>query len=311
MEVNCFVNSDAVYLNKHIRKYTGKAELDKALHTLEGILKGIAIDETINQKEIDELKMWHYKYQDLIEEHPFNELIPTIAAILEDNIIDDEEYKNLLWLCDNLKTGSIYYNVITSDIQRLQGILHGILSDNVITESEIKGLQNWLDENDHLASVYPYDEINSLVTAVLADGKLTEDEKNLLKLYFSEFIDLKSSFNINTDEISKLKQNININGICAMCPEITIPNKAFCFTGISSKATRSAIKDTIESLGGVFNKSVTKQTDYLVVGNNGNPCWAFACYGRKVEKAINLRKAGHKILIVHENDFWDALEDMK
>jgi len=34
-------------------------------------------------------------------------------------------------------------------------------------------------------------------------------------------------------------------------------------------------------------------------------------YGRKVEKAIQLRKEGHKIILVHENDFWDAIEDLK
>ncbi len=46
-----------------------------------------------------------------------------------------------------------------------------------------------------------------------------------------------------------------------------------------------------------------------MVGAKGNPCWAFACYGRKVEEAMALRKAGNRLLIVHENDFFDALED--
>jgi len=52
-------------------------------------------------------------------------------------------------------------------------------------------------------------------------------------------------------------------------------------------------------------------TDYLVLGTDGNPCWAFACYGRKVEKVIQLRKEGHKIILLHENDFWDAIKDLK
>ncbi|GMA55471.1 hypothetical protein GCM10025857_68280 [Alicyclobacillus contaminans] len=52
---------------------------------------------------------------------------------------------------------------------------------------------------------------------------------------------------------------------------------------------------------------MTVDTDYLVVGDQGNPCWAFSCYGRKVEKAVKLRKQGRRILIIHEVDFWDAL----
>lgn len=40
----------------------------------------------------------------------------------------------------------------------------------------------------------------------------------------------------------------------------------------------------------------------------GNPCWAYACYGRKIEKAMELRKKGAQILIVHEADFLDITQ---
>ena len=49
--------------------------------------------------------------------------------------------------------------------------------------------------------------------------------------------------------------------------------------------------------------------DYLVIGAEGNPCWSYACYGRKVERAVELRKEGLRIMIVHERDFHDALVD--
>lgn len=144
----------------------------------------------------------------------------------------------------------------------------------------------------------------------MADNILTDDEEKILKVVFSEFIDLDVSVNINTEEISKLKQEISVTGICAICPEITISEKVFCFTGTSSKTTRTEIKIIIEAAGGTFRNSVSKRTDYLVVGNDGNPCWAFACYGRKIEDAVNLRREGHGILIVHENDFWDFFDDL-
>ena len=49
--------------------------------------------------------------------------------------------------------------------------------------------------------------------------------------------------------------------------------------------------------------------DYLVIGANGNECWAYSAYGRKVEQAIELRKSGSRLTIIHEFDFWDAVED--
>ena len=67
--------------------------------------------------------------------------------------------------------------------------------------------------------------------------------------------------------------------------------------------------DKIQKLGGVVVGSVSGRLNYLFIGGDGNPCWSYACYGRKVEKAIELRKAGAEIVIVHEYDLHDALED--
>ena len=54
-------------------------------------------------------------------------------------------------------------------------------------------------------------------------------------------------------------------------------------------------------------ESVSAELDYLVVGVSGNPCWAYPSYGRKIEKAMELRRQGSQLLIVHKSDFFDAL----
>lgn len=56
-----------------------------------------------------------------------------------------------------------------------------------------------------------------------------------------------------------------------------------------------------------INNNVIQKTDFLIVGSDGDPCWAFSCYGRKVEKAVNLRKNGLPIISLHENDFWEEV----
>ncbi len=145
----------------------------------------------------------------------------------------------------------------------------------------------------------------------MSDGIITDDERNILKVYFSEFIDKDSSIEIDFKEIEQLKNDYTIEGICSVCPEINFEDKTFCFTGASTKATRKDFETLIPSLGGLFSNSVTKKTDYLIIGDNGNTCWAYSCYGRKVEQAISQRKKGQKIIILHENDFWDAVEDNK
>lgn len=301
------------YDKMEFKKFTKKAEIDKFLNMLKGLLCGISIDNKINDKEIDEFRFWCSLLGEYAERKPFSELIPMIRDALDDNILTTEEVEDINWVIDNFTSNSknVYYDAITHGLQTLHGIIHGILSDNTITDTEIINVKKWINDNEHLSGYYPYDEISTLLTSILQDGLITEDERNILKVYLSEFINRDTSLNIDFSKIDDLKNDYTINGICAIDPSIEFIDKTFCFTGASNKATRKEFENLIISLGGNFSNSVTKKTDYLIVGNNGNTCWAYSCYGRKVEQAMDKRKKGQKIIILHENDFWDSVEDTK
>jgi NAD-dependent DNA ligase len=290
-----------------VRKLSKKAEIDKAFHTLEGILIGIGIDDDLNHSEILELQNWVKQSEVFIQK----EIIREISGILKEAIISkdfsQDNYDSLLWICKNINTKSKYYDIITSDMQRLQGILHGILADGKITTSEIENLSKWLFENEQLKGVYPYDEICSVIVEVLRDGQVDEEEEKFLKVFFSEFIDLTKSKNISPTEMIELKREITIQGICSLDPDIQFDDKLFCFTGVSKKVKRAEFKTLVEGKHGRFSENVRKDLDYLIIGNDGNPCWVYSCYGRKVEQAIELRKNGNKIIIVNEIDFWDSI----
>ncbi len=289
------------------RQFTGRAELDKVLNSLTGILEGITVDKMINPGELAELKHWCNLYRAYADKHPFNELLPILDSSLEDNYLSSEELEDIYWLVKQLRGSSTYYDVTSASLQRLHGLLHGVLADNVITGEELRGVQEWLEEFDFLKGVYPYDEIEGLLTAILADGIITAEERDMARAFFGEFVDTKASLNLSEPELRELKGRYDIKGICAVAPEVTIPGSVFCLTGASARAQRNGIGALIEAAGGVFRDNVNRKTNYLVVGAAGNPCWAFSCYGRKVESAVELKKAGHRITILHENDLWDEL----
>ena len=294
---------------KNYRQFTKPAELHKAVNTLKGLIEGIQIDNKINSEEVEELMNWCYMHQHLEDRHPFRELLPLIREVYSDGIVTEEEAKDILWVCNNFESDSEYYNAITSAIQNLFGIMHGIMADNIITDEEVIALKGWLQEHEFLAGTYPFDEIESLVMTILLDGNISEEERDILKGFFSNFIDIKISYNLNEKELNEIKDKYSLGGICAICQELDFENNMFCFTGESVKAKRKEIAELIESFGGKFNNNVTKKTRYLIVGNKGNPCWVFSCYGRKVEEAVRLRQEGQNITIVNETDFWDVVED--
>lgn len=290
------------------RKFTGPAEHHKAVNSFLGLLEGIAIDGIVDEKEVQELKNWYNRYRPFIDRHPFNEILPAIEEAISDNVLTYDEVDALRWLCRNVDSHP-YYDVVTSSIQSLHGILHGIIANNTITDEEIKGLQRWAQNHFILKGTYPFDEIYSLISSILADGVVTNDERNTLKAFFSEFIDMRDSYNLNEKEFAELREHYSVAGICAKDPNIIFEGNLFCFTGASARAKRNDIEALICDHGGKCSGSVTKKTKYLVVGAEGNPCWAFSCYGRKIEKAVELRKQGVPVVIVNEHDFWKALEE--
>lgn len=291
------------------RRFTKPAELHKAVNTLRGLVAGINSDMEVGSKEVTELVHWCEIHAEFRDRHPFSEILPVVERATEDGVVTEEEAKDILWLCNNFADNNAYYDMVTSSIQFLAGMLHGLLADGDLSDREIMTLKAWVDANDFLSGTYPFDEINSLLYVILADKKITQEERETLMALFGDVIDFTSSYNLSEKEFSRLRETYSIGGICAVCPEITFQDKTFCFTGEFYRAKRSEIADKVVQLGGKVRTSVSAKTDYLVVGNAGNPCWAYACYGRKIEQAVNLRKEGAGIMIVNENDFWDAVDD--
>lgn len=287
-------------------KFTGPQRLDKAVHTLQGLLTGIAADRSANEQEVGLLRSWLSEHESLHHRHPFNEIVPGLREAMADGQFDPEELADLIWLCSRMRTDNAYFDAVCSDMQRLQGVMGGIAADGVITMEELESLARWMQEHEHLRTCWPYDEVESLLLGIRADGRIDPREHEVLVSFFSEFTTDGShrAVGLPLNEV-----NVPVTGLCAVCPEVVFADRLFCFTGRSVKMTRNRLAEIVRQHGGEFSPRLTQQVDYLVIGADGNPCWAYACYGRKVEEAIRLRKQGSRMLLVHEHDFWDSVRD--
>jgi hypothetical protein len=287
-------------------KFTSRSRLEKSVNSLVGIIEGIAIDAQINPFELGFLKRWLDEHTELLNRHPYTELMPVIQAALADGVLSQDEREDIPWLCERVMSTE-FFDRTTAGLQRLHGIVGGIIADGEVTENELRGLSNWLDDHDYLRTCWPYDEVASIITAVMSDGKIDDEEQQMLRAFFSEFVQVLDEATIVSPSVS-IGQSIT--GLCAVCPEIKFVGNKFCFTGSSSRHTRKDLSSLVKKIGGEVSASLTSSVSYLVIGAEGNPCWAYACYGRKVEQAVALRKAGSRILLVHENDFHDAVADI-
>lgn len=282
------------------------AQIEQAIHTLEGLLSGIGIDSKINEQENAAVITWIQTNDHLVNRHPVSEIVQAVKYAFEFGTVTEDSIQDILWLCKNFKTENKYYNAIQSDLQRLHGMMVGIAADGIIEKDELINLEKWLEDHQALTGSWPYDEITSLIVEVLEDGIIDSDEHEILLTYFNDFKKYSGIPNIDFDIQS---DELTVGGICAIDPQIKFSEKRFCFTGSSKNASIDDIERKIKILGGLFDAVVNEMTNFLVVGTEGNPFWAFSIYGRQIEQAIEFRKKGFKIMIVSESDFWYAIED--
>lgn len=87
-------------------------------------------------------------------------------------------------------------------------------------------------------------------------------------------------------------------------PEMEFTGWRYCFTGTFVFGTRERCEAEVAARGAVSG-SLTKNTDALVVGHYATESWLHSPYGRKIMKAVEMRQAGHPIVIVPEAH-WSA-----
>lgn len=80
-------------------------------------------------------------------------------------------------------------NPITKGLQTLHGILIGITCDDILTQEELLGLEEWMINNEQLAGNYPYDIINNAIWKVIEDGIIEQSELDYLLEFFKTQID--------------------------------------------------------------------------------------------------------------------------
>lgn len=263
------------------------SKLSSNINSLYGIIKGINYDGVINDLEIDRLKKWINENEIYKQYTLFNKIINKLNRILEDNKITEYERIELANIVESINTSKMY-SEITLNMQILQGIINGISCDKKIVIEEITNLKEWLQRNDYLSGVYPYDKVYAIVNTVLEDGILSEEEKSQLAISFDELL----------NPISKDDCSFNLK------------DKLYCLSGEFKNGSKDKIKQILNELGGIEKSGVSSKVDYLFVGGLGSEAWKYGNVGGKIAKAQELIENGNKIKIISEEELFNHIKSL-
>ena len=190
-----------------------------------------------------------------------------------------------------------FNNEMARSCGALIGIAQGILADSMLNDAEIVFLSNWLEANESIASAWPGNVIYEQVRAILADGRVTEEERTHLFDVLQRLVGGALEDVATAPQVTELAID-EVNGL-------EMSGRRFCLTGDFAYGARGQCERLIEERGGEVSSSVTKKVHYVVVGGLGSPEWKHGSFGTKIAKAMELKQQGVPLLIVHE-DAWVA-----
>jgi len=186
-------------------------------------------------------------------------------------------------------------NNISKSIDQLSGICTGILADGVVTEGEAKFFADWVRRHANSEPVWPFTEILARVERIFSDGRCEEDERQ-------ELTGVMKALCGHTGDIEPEETHSTTLPLDSPLPDpVVFRGRVFTITGRFAFGTRRKVMDAIEARGGKPSDSApTLESNYLVLGIFASRDWCNTNYGRKIERAVELRQSGSGIAIIPE-----------
>lgn len=264
----------------------------KAAATLYGVLNGITADRQLNDTEILFLQVWLEQQKEM--KGDILDIYDAVKTALEDGVISSDEREDLI----NLLEDCIEYsdNIFDEDaiVNQFIGFLKGISADGVINEVEFDKLKQYVSNIPlDVQKIFPFNMVYDRINMILSDQIVDEKELKELNDLVSDIVG--THFTEDGDAIggatSLFKDSIigDIRG------------KRVCFTGKFVSGGRKQIEAKAIEMGAIPQSSVTNLTDYVIIGLFVSRDWIHESSGRKIERAITLRRQGRPILITNES----------
>lgn len=197
-----------------------------------------------------------------------------------------------------------FENNVSKAIDQLSGICSGILADGVINDAEAQFFADWVRKTAPLEPVWPFTEILARVERIFADGRCDDDEKEELRGI------MEAICGHTTDAKAEETYSTQLPFDEPLPAPIVFQEQQFVITGRFAYGTRRKVFEAIESRGGLPTDSApTRTTRYLVIGVFASRDWYNTNYGRKIERAVELRASGSGLAIVGEEHWKTFITD--
>ena len=179
------------------------------------------------------------------------------------------------------------------DITEMLGLAKGILADGIVQPSEVETLRLWLNAHPSATHTWPVSAVWERLERIFRDGRVDDEEREDL----GELLRQVVGGDAGTIGTAAATTELPVD---RPAPPVIWERQLFVFTGKMACGTRGRCQERVLGRGGVCESDVTRRTNYLVLGSLGSRDWKHTSFGLKIEAAVALRSAGHKLAIIGE-----------
>jgi NAD-dependent DNA ligase len=178
------------------------------------------------------------------------------------------------------------------------GLVRGVIADGVVSRDEADRLARWTREHADVATQWPANVLARRLEQIFRDGRVDSRERRHLAAVLSQLAANPSGlgFRLATDLPLDRPE-----------PEVEFEDRTFVFAGDMAFGPRRACEREVEDLGGRCEQSVTRRTDYLVIGGIAALDWAQKGFGGMIDEVVQYRARGVPIAIISEERWIEAL----
>lgn len=180
------------------------------------------------------------------------------------------------------------------------GLVRGVIADGDVSGEEAQRLAEWTRANPTIAERWPANVLTRRLEGIFRDGRMDSAERTHLAALLSELADnaagLGAGFPLATDLPVDRPE-----------PEVVFEGRTFVFAGEMAYGPTHACEREVQERGGICDRSVTRRTDYLVIGSLAATDWSQLEFGSLVDEAVEHRERGVPVAIISEESWTRAL----
>ncbi|MCI5107288.1 MAG: BRCT domain-containing protein [Pseudomonadales bacterium] len=265
----------------------------RAFYGLRGILSGIVADQKLNEKELLFLDAWLQSQQSLSDDEEVLRILTRVGEVLADGHISPAELVQMQTLIEAFVREQDDEVNSKAQVNELLGFLSGVASDGVLNDREVEGLSSWLDQHQDVRTAWPACVLIDRLDVILEDGFISEEERE-------DLLQTLQRITATDAGASGVRYEASTEVWEDQVDSVDIEGRTFCLTGDFVSGDRNHVDTMLRLKGADLSPNVNKQVDYLVIGTLASRDWLYTSHGRKIEKALLLKREGCTIQIITE-----------